>query len=143
VASGFSTRRGEDGRRARRKFRHCSARGESIAFSANTDCYQPLEASYELTRRCLEVCLAHDQAVGIITKGTVIRRDIELIAKLHERAGAYVHVSIAFADDEQRRAFDPFAPPIDARFETMKRLADAGIPVGLALPRSFPASTTR
>jgi DNA repair photolyase len=46
---------------------------EPIAFSGNTDCYQPLEASYELTRRCLEVCLRHAHPVGIITKGTVIR----------------------------------------------------------------------
>ncbi|CAG1014604.1 partial putative HTH-type transcriptional repressor ExuR, partial [Anaerolineae bacterium] len=42
-------------------------RGETIAFSGNTDCYQPLEASYALTRRCLELCLAHRQRIGIIT----------------------------------------------------------------------------
>ncbi len=112
--------------------------GESIAFSGNTDCYQPLEASYELTKRCLEVCLKHGQPVGIITKGSVIRRDVPLLAELHREAGVTVFVSIAFSDDEMRRAFDPFAAPIDARFETMARLAKAGVDVGVAVSPIIP-----
>ncbi len=111
---------------------------EPIAFSGNTDCYQPIEASYGLTRRCLEVCLRHAHPVGVITKGTAIRRDVELLAELHREAGVRVWISIAFADDAMRRAFDPYAPPVDARFETMRRIADAGIPVGVALAPVVP-----
>src|SRR5215212_5202491 len=55
--------------------RRKSWRKESIAFSGVTDCYQPLEASYRLTRACLEVCAAHGNPVGIITKGPLIERD--------------------------------------------------------------------
>lgn len=112
--------------------------GESLAFSGNTDCYQPIEASYGITRRCIEVCLAHAQPIGIVTKGTVIRRDVELLAELHREAYVRVFVSIAFSDDAMRRAFDPFAPPIDARFETMERLARAGLSVGVALAPIIP-----
>jgi DNA repair photolyase len=113
-------------------------RGEALAFSGNTDCYQPLEASYALTRRCLEVCLEARQPVGIITKGTVIRRDVELLAALHEEAGVQAWISLAFSDDAMRKAFDPYAPPVDARLETLRRLAQAGVPVGVALAPILP-----
>lgn len=121
-----------------RRVRKASWTFEPIAFSGNTDCYQPLEASYGLTRRCLEVCLAHGTPVGVITKGTVIRRDIPLLAALHQRAGARVSVSCAFADDTDRKVFDPYAPPVEARFETMRRLADAGVPVGVGCSPIIP-----
>lgn len=112
--------------------------GESIAFSGNTDCYQPLEASYELTRRCLEVCVRRRNPAGVITKGTTIRRDIPLLAELDRVAGCKVSVSLAFATEETRRVFDPFAPPVGARLETIARLADAGLEVGLALSPIIP-----
>ncbi|MEC7523147.1 MAG: radical SAM protein [Myxococcota bacterium] len=121
-----------------RRIRRPSWTFEPIAFSGNTDCYQPLEASYGLTRRCLEVCLAHGTPVGVITKGTMIRRDVALLAELHRRAGARVSISQAFARDEDRRVFDPWAPPVEARFETMRQLADAGIPVGVAVSPIIP-----
>jgi DNA repair photolyase len=113
-------------------------RGEALVFSGNTDCYQPLEGSYELTRRCLEVCLRHEQPVGIITKGTLIRRDIELLTRLAEVAPVHVWISIAFSDDRIRRLLDPFAPPVEARFETMRRLSAAGIEVGVACAPILP-----
>ncbi|MGE0786916.1 MAG: radical SAM protein [Sandaracinaceae bacterium] len=112
---------------------------EAIAFSGNTDCYQPLELRYGLTRRCLEVCLAYANPVTIITKGTAIRRDVELLAALAARAGCRVSVSCAFADEAMRRAFDPFAPPALARIETMRLLADAGLDVCIALAPIIPA----
>ncbi len=111
---------------------------ETIAFSGNTDCYQPLEASYELTRRCLEVCLRHRNPVGVITKGTLIRRDLALLGELTARAGCRVTISIAFSDDAMREVFDPYAPPIDARFETIRRLAEAGVPVGVGVSPILP-----
>ncbi|MCZ7686785.1 MAG: radical SAM protein [Sandaracinaceae bacterium] len=129
---------GQRARAARARAGQDRCGGEALAFSGNTDCYQPLEASYELTRRCLEVCLARSQPIGIVTKGTVIRRDVELLAELNREAGVHVFLSIAFLDEGMRRAFDPFAPPIEARFETMERLAKAGIPVGVSLSPVIP-----
>lgn len=121
-----------------RRLRRRGWEGEPIAFSGNTDCYQPIEASYELTRRCLDICLTHENPVGIVTKGTLVRRDLDLLARLAERELVWVCVSVAFSDDEPRRVFDPFAPPVDARFETMRRLTEAGVPVGVGLSPILP-----
>lgn len=121
-----------------KKLRSRGWKGDAIAFSGNTDCYQPLEASYRLTRRCLEVCLAHGNPVGVITKGTVIRRDVALLAELGRRGGCRVSISLAFSDDDVRKRFDPQAPPVEARLETMRRIADAGVPVGVAISPIIP-----
>ena len=92
-------------------------RRELIAFSGVTDCYQPLEASYGLTRRCLQVCLRHANPVAIVTKGALVERDAELLAQIEARARASVFVSVPFADDGQGRAIEPYAAlPISVAF---------------------------
>lgn len=130
-------------RNAPERLAHALARrrnkGEWIAFSGVTDCYQALEASYELTRRSLEVCLDFRNPVGIITKAALIRRDVELLTKLHRRAGVQVHLSIPFDDPDVARAIEPSAPGPAARFAAMAELAAAGIPVGLAIAPVIPA----
>ncbi len=107
--------------------------GESILFSGNTDCYQPLEASYQLTRRCLELCLEFRNPVAMITKGGVLGRDVPLLAALAEQASTTVFLTIPFHEEQVRRAMEPFAAPIDKRFELMKRLSDAGVATGIAI----------
>lgn len=115
-----------------------SWQGEVIAFSGITDCYQPLEATYELTRRCLTVCLEFQNPVSIITKGALIRRDIKLIAELSRRAGAHVNISVAFADDDTARKIEPYANRPSNRFEAMRRLSDAGISTGILIAPVIP-----
>jgi len=73
--------------------------GESINFSGVTDCYQPLEAVYRLTRACLEVCLKHRNRAVVVTKSYLVMRDADRLAALHRVAGAAVYQSIPFADD--------------------------------------------
>lgn len=107
--------------------------GSTIAFSGVTDCYQPLEAEYELTRRCLKVCADYRNPVSIITKGALIRRDLDVLQDLALNAAARVYFSIAFADDEIAKKLEPFAPRPSVRFRAMEALAKAKIPVGLAL----------
>lgn len=104
---------------------------ESICFSGVTDCYQPQEAVYKLTRGCLEVCLAHRNPVSIITKGYLVIRDTELLAELNRVARASVYVSLAFADDATARLIEPGAPPPSRRLEAIRRLTDAGLRVGV------------
>lgn len=111
---------------------------EWICFSGVTDCYQPMEAVYKITRGCLEACLEVGNPVSIITKGYLIVRDLELLAKLHRTAGAQVYFSIAFADDAAARALEPSTPPPSRRFEAVRRLADAGIPVGVMIGPVIP-----
>ena len=112
--------------------------GETIVFSGNTDCYQPLEASYELTRRCLEVCLEHSNPVGIITKGALVRRDVALLAELAKKARLHVNLSIAFASDELARKVEPYANRPSNRFEAMRRLAEAGVSTGIMVAPIIP-----
>jgi len=110
----------------------------TIAFSGVTDCYQPLEAAYELTRRCLEVCHEFRHPVAIITKGALVRRDAELLARMAKRGGAHVSVSIPFANDEDARKIEPLASSASTRFETIHRLVETGVPVGVALAPLIP-----
>lgn len=111
---------------------------EWICFSGVTDPYQPMEAVYKITRGCLEACLEVGNPVSIITKGYLIVRDIELLAELHRTAGAQVYLSIAFADDAAARALEPNTPPPSRRFEAVRRLTDAGIPVGVMIGPLIP-----
>jgi DNA repair photolyase len=115
-----------------------SWRGEPIMFSGVTDCYQPLEASYRLTRGCLERCREHLNPVAVVTKSSLIRRDLDLLADLAERAGARVYVSIPFARSEVARLIEPGAPTPADRFATLRALSEAGVPCGLALSPLVP-----
>ncbi len=121
----------------REAFQKASWRGETVVFSGNTDCYQPLEASYRLTQRCLEACLEFRNPVGIITKSKLIRRDIDLLAELHERARCYVVVSVA-CDDPTARLLEPYASPPSKRIETIRLLAAANIPVTVSAAPMIP-----
>jgi len=115
-----------------------SWKGEIILFSGVTDCYQPLEAVYRLTRSCLEICAEFQNPVGIITKSYLIVRDIDVLQKLNERSSVHVFLSIPFIDDETARFVEPQAAPIFRRFAAVKTLAQAGIPVGVSLSPLIP-----
>lgn len=115
-----------------------SWRREVVVFSGSTDCYQPLEATYELTRRCLETCLARRTPVAIITKSTLIRRDLDVLSRLARGPGAQVTISIPFLDEDAARALEPGAPTPGRRFETMRILAGAGVAVGISLAPLIP-----
>jgi DNA repair photolyase len=115
-----------------------SWRKEEIAFSGNTDCYQPLEASYALTRRCLEVCAEFRQPVRLITKGALVRRDVDVLARLARKNLARVTISIPFLAEETGRKLEPGASSPNKRFDTLKLLSDAGIPTGIAIAPLIP-----
>ncbi|HEX6825068.1 MAG TPA: PA0069 family radical SAM protein [Nitrospiraceae bacterium] len=122
----------------RRTFEKPSWKGELILFSGNTDCYQPLEASLELTRACLEVCAEYRNPVGIITKGVLVLRDLDVLLRLQQEASLHVYFSIPFSDDEVARKVEPHAPSSRKRFEAMAILANAGIPTGISLSPIIP-----
>ncbi len=111
---------------------------EQVVFSGNTDCYQPLEARYELTRRCLEACRRFETPVGVITKGVLVRRDAELLADLAAGPGAEAHVSVAFTDADASRRMEPGCPTPAERFETIRILAAAGVPTSVAVSPVIP-----
>jgi len=118
--------------------RRKSWRAESINFSGVTDCYQPIEAVRHLTRRCLEVCLDLANPAAVVTKSYLVMRDAELLAELERVAGCTVYLSIPFADDATARIIEPNAPPPSRRLEAMRRLCDAGVPVGVFVAPIIP-----
>lgn len=113
-------------------------RGELINFSGVTDCYQPLEAVWELTRQCLEVCREFRNPVAIVTKAFLVVRDAELLAEMSRASDASVYISIPFADDAVAKMIEPFAPSPSRRFEAIRRLRGAGIDVGVFVAPVIP-----
>ncbi|MEP7075140.1 MAG: radical SAM protein [Acidobacteriota bacterium] len=105
-----------------------------IDFSFATDPYLPLEASYELTRKCLEVCAEFQVPVGVITKSPLVTRDIDILKKLK----ASVFFSLPFLTKEKSNPFEPYTPVPEARFRAMQTVADAGIPVGIGIAPIIP-----
>ena len=115
-----------------------SWKGDELVFSFTSDPYLPLEVHYELTRRCLEVCLEFRNPVGIVTKSALIRRDRDLLAALAREASCSVFFTIGFSDNETARAVEPHAPSPDSRFKAMEELSRAGVPTGLAIAPVIP-----
>ncbi len=93
-------------------FRRPKWAGERIVFSGVTDCYQPLEAVWSLTRGCLQVCRDFRNPVGLITKSLLVRRDVDVLRDLAREAQAHVFMSIAFLDESVVRAIEPGTPTI-------------------------------
>jgi DNA repair photolyase len=124
-------------------FERRSWTGELVLFSGNTDCYQPLEKELELTRRCLAVCAQYRNPVHVITKSALVERDIDLLQQLNTEAHAGVTVSIPFIDVDVARAIEPYAPPPSRRIEAVRRLAAAGLPVGVNVAPLIPGLNDR
>lgn len=122
----------------REAFDRPSWQGERIVLSGVTDCYQPLEASYRLTRACLEVCAAYRNPVSIITKAPLVERDIDVLTALHRVADVSVTLSIPIWDRQRARAIEPYVATPERRVRTIARLAEAGIPVGVNVAPLIP-----
>ena len=106
-----------------------------VDFSFATDPYLPLEASYELTRKCLEVCADFGVPVGVITKSPLVTRDIDVLKKLNNVS---VFFSLPFLTKERSNPFEPYTPVPEARFRAMETIANAGIPVGIGVAPVIP-----
>ncbi|MDO9020370.1 MAG: PA0069 family radical SAM protein [Deltaproteobacteria bacterium] len=122
----------------REAFEKKSWDGGTISFSGNTDCYQPIEATYELTRRCLELCLEYRNPVAVITKSALVQRDAALLAALAKVTTVRVFVSLAFADEAHARAVEPWASSVARRLASLRVLTDAGVTCGVAVAPIIP-----
>jgi DNA repair photolyase len=117
-------------------------RGQLVALGTATDPYQPGEADLRVTRRFLEAAaMLRGLRLGITTKGAVILRDIDLLQRIHERSALSIHVSLISLDADLVRRLEPLAPPPAVRIEMMRRLAAAGLVVGLSVSPVLPALT--
>lgn len=106
-----------------------------LDFSFATDPYLPLEANYELTRQCLQICAEFGVPVGVITKSPLVTRDIDVFSKLNS---IFVCFSLPFLTKEKSNPFEPYTPVPEARFRAMETIANAGIPVGIGIAPVIP-----
>ncbi|MCP1325731.1 PA0069 family radical SAM protein [Halomonas sp. 707D4] len=112
-----------------------------INLSGNTDCYQPIEARYRTTRRLLELLHACRHPVTLVTKGTLVLRDIELLASMAEHRLVRVFVSLTSLDANLKRTLEPRAASPQARLKVIRELNTAGIPVGVLVSPVIPGLT--
>lgn len=113
----------------------------TIAIGTNTDPYQPIERDYRVMRGLLEVLAAHNHPVAIVTKGTLIERDLDILAPMAARRLAKVGISVTTLDAGLSRKMEPRVPPPARRIETIRRLAEAGIPVRVMVSPVIPGLT--
>ncbi len=109
--------------------------------STNTDCYQPIERKLKLTRQILEVCLKYKNPVRIITKNTLVLRDIDILKEMTKYDGIKVMITITTFNEALRRVMEPRTATAQKRIETIKILANEGIPVGVMVAPIIPGLT--
>lgn len=105
--------------------------GEPIAIGTASDPYEPAETHYQLTREILETLVEFGNPASITTKGTLVRRDVDLLRRLNEVAGAQVVFSVGTIDETVWRQTEPGAPHPMARLEAMQYLVEHGVPAGV------------
>lgn len=112
-----------------------------LALSGVTDAYQPIEKKLKITRRCLEVLLEFRNPVGIVTKNRLVARDLDLLDELAGFNAASVFISLTTLKPERQRAMEPRTSSPQARLDSIRQLADAGIPVGIMIGPLIPGLT--
>ncbi len=110
-----------------------------IALGANTDCYQPIERKYKITRSILEVLAECDHPVTMVTKSALIERDLDLLGPMAAKNLVRVFVSIGTLDRELARKLEPRAASPQRRLDVLKALKNAGVPCGVMVAALIPA----
>lgn len=114
---------------------------QPIAMSGATDCYQPAERQFKLTRGILEVCAELRHPIFIITKNALVTRDIDVLVRLARYQCIGVHVSVTTLDTELAGKMEPRAARPSARLRAIRELSAAGIPVGVMVAPVIPGLT--
>jgi DNA repair photolyase len=114
---------------------------EVIAMSGVTDCYQPAERRFRLTRGLLEVMLEARQPVGIITKNALVLRDLDLLKPMAEQRLVHVNISVTTLDSELARTMEPRTATPAARLRAICELSAAGVPVNVIVAPIIPGLT--
>jgi DNA repair photolyase len=114
---------------------------QPIAMSGVTDCYQPAERRFRLTRQCLEVCAELRQPISLITKNALVTRDVDLLAELARFRCVNVNLSVTTLDAELGSRLEPRASRPQARLDAIRTLRQAGVPVGVMFAPCIPGLT--
>ena len=129
--------------RAPELFRNWLARDryepEVVMMSGVTDCYQPAERHFQLTRKCLEVALEARQPIAVITKNALVTRDLDLLKPMAERNLVNIALSITSLDQALTRVMEPRTSSPAARLRAIRELSDAGIPTHVMVAPIIPS----
>jgi DNA repair photolyase len=109
-----------------------------IMLSGNTDCYQPIERELEMTRKILQTCLKYKHPVTVITKNSLIKRDLDILARLAEHNLVAVTISITGVDEKMRLMLEPRTATYKSRFSVIESLSKYGIPCGVNVAPVIP-----
>ncbi|MGB5555831.1 MAG: PA0069 family radical SAM protein [Flavobacteriaceae bacterium] len=120
------------------KLKNKTWKAATIVLSGNTDCYQPAEKKFEITRACLEVFLKYRHPVGIITKNALVLRDLPILKELAKDNLIGVNVSVTTLSESTRRVLEPRTTTIKKRLQTIQVLAENDIPVNAMLAPIIP-----
>jgi DNA repair photolyase len=127
----------------RRELSRPSWQGETVAIGAATDPYQPAEGRYRLTRACLEILGDFFNPFAIITRGPMIVRDLDLLARAARRAEVHVTFSIPTIDRGIWSRTEPGTAPPHQRLRAVRELVDAGLDVGVGMAPILPGLSDR
>lgn len=120
------------------KIKHKNWKATTIVLSGNTDCYQPADQKFKITRKCLEVFLNYRHPVGIITKNALVLRDLDILKELNHHGLVGIHVSVTSLSEKTRRILEPRTTTIKKRLQTIKTLSENNIPVNAMLAPMIP-----
>jgi len=127
----------------RRELQKPSWKSDYIAVGTATDCYQPIEGHYKLTRGALEALCDYRNPAGIITKGPMIVRDKDILVDLSKRAGCSVYISVPCVDEGVWRQLEPGTAPPMQRLRAVRELIDAGVRTGVLMNPIVPGISSR
>jgi DNA repair photolyase len=116
---------------------------EQIGFGTATDPYQPIEGTYKLSRGVLEALRDAATPVGIVTKGPMIVRDIDLLTDLSARTSCRVHISVPTVDEDAWQKLEPGVAHPMKRLKAVRELVDAGIDCGVLMAPLVPGFSTQ
>jgi len=127
----------------RAELRRRSWRREEVTIGAATDPYQPCEGRYRLTRGCVETLARSLTPFSIITRGPLVVRDVDVLADASRSVSVGIHVSVPTLDERVWRTTEPGTAPPRRRLDVVRRLADAGLDVGVAVAPVLPGLSDR
>jgi DNA repair photolyase len=122
-----------------KELRHPGYRCQTIAMGTNTDPYQPIERSHQVTRSILAVLDAFNHPLGMVTKSHLVTRDIDILAAMAERGLVKVVLSVTTLDSDLARRMEPRAAAPHLRLKAIRALSENGIPVGVMVAPIVPA----
>lgn len=126
----------------KKQFEKPNYQAQAIMLSGNTDCYQPAENKFQLTKKILETCLSYNHPVSIITKNSLIEIDFELLKKLASKNLVHVYFSLNHLDKGLKLLLEPRTAIAAKKIEITRKFSKAGIPIGIMVAPIIPGINT-